>query len=555
MHIGISRIPGRKAALALVALGALALGAPAALASGGGTLTLGPQKDVGKKPAIVNGTPISITSTPWQVFVQAEDTVNRFVYNCGGSIYDATTIITAGHCVYNVRTGLPFTPVDMTVVAGISNTDPATPRGADQDPQVGVVSGIRIHPGYSYTAENGGVAPDDIAVLTLATPLDLSTPTAKAIPLAAAGPNPVLGTSANITGYGLQAAGGTPDGRLYGVGTTIGDPLVCGGEANAVVLCITSQVGSACEGDSGGPLTIGALLSGVASFVSTNGPTGECGVGSVNGYTNLAAPEIQEFVQGNNAPPIAPRGGGDVSATGVFQAGNSMTCSAGTWSGAPTYAYAFVDTRNGQVLQVGPSPTYAFTDGDVGRTVACEASATNAGGTGITRTQASPAIAARPAPPAPTPPAPTPTRPTPRRPTPRAPAAKPSLSVGVTAASTNVVRGRTVAYSIRVVNRGRAAAKGVVVCDAPGRGLSFGTLPRGAKKSRGRACWSLGTVKARSSRTLRVTLRVAGSTKPGLVTNAVSLRSSNGGNRADTVRVRVRAAQQRGTTRPPAVTG
>ncbi len=165
-----------------------------------------------------------------------------------------------------------------------------------------------------YTAANGGVAPDDVAVLTLDTPLDLSGPAAQPIALVDNGAYQPLGTAAGISGFGLQAGGAaSPDGQLYAVGTTIGDPLACGGEANAVVTCISSAVGSACEGDSGGPLTVGTVLAGVASFVSTSGPSGECGIGSLNGYTNLAAGEIREFVLGNDRRR-SPRAAAETSA-------------------------------------------------------------------------------------------------------------------------------------------------------------------------------------------------------------------------------------------------
>ncbi|MDO8187605.1 trypsin-like serine protease [Conexibacter sp. JD483] len=552
MHEPKARIPGRRTAVALVSLAALLLAAPATQASEG-TLRLGPQTEVGKKPAIVGGNPISITQAPHQIFLIAEDAVTRSTYICGGSILDSTHVVTAGHCVYNARTVRPFDASELTVVAGISNF-----RTPESTRQPSGVAAVRIHPGYAYTAENGGVAPDDVAVLTLSRTLDLSGPAARAISLVDAGAYSPQGTPAGISGFGLQAGGAaSPDGQLYAVGTTIGDPLACGSDVNAVITCIASQVGSACEGDSGGPLTVGTVLAGVASFVSTNGPSGECGVGSVNGYSNLAAGEIRDFVLGNDAPPVAPRGGRDVSARGFFQSGSSMECSAGTWSGAPTFTYTFVDTRNGQVLQSGASATYAFTDADVGRTVACQPAATNAGGTGITRTEASPAIAVNPNPPRrdPTPtPNPTPRRPTP---TPRRPAAKkPSLRLSVKASTTRVRPGATVTYTIKVANRGTGPAGKVVVCDAPGKGLAFSSLPKGAKKSRGSACWTLGTLKADSSRTLKVTLRVSGSASNGaLLRNGIGLASGNGGRRAASPGVRVAAAQQRGATRPPAVTG
>ncbi|MBB4663828.1 serine protease [Conexibacter arvalis] len=505
------------------------MGASAASASDG-TLRLGPQQPIGKKPAIVGGTAIPVTQAPWQVYVRSDLDGGR-TYACGGSIVDATHVVTAGHCVYDPTTATRVGTAALTVVAGISNVN--APESTRQERGV---AAIRVHPGYRYTADNGGVAPDDVAVLALSAPLDLRGPAVRAIALVGSGAYPALGTVATITGFGRQAAGVAPDGGLYAVGTTIGDPLLCGGADNAVVDCVASQVGSACEGDSGGPLTIAGALAGVASFVTTTGPTGTCGVGSWNGYTNLAAPEIRAFVLGDDDPPIAPRGGSDVSAVGVFQAGGTMTCSPGTWSGAPTFAYTFLDTRNGEVLQSGPSAAYAFGDGDVGRTVACQPAATNAGGTGITRTAASPAIAARPSQPAPQPrPAPQPSRPAARR---------PALRLSVNASAKRARPGATVRHAITVANRGRAAATRVVVCSAPGRGLAFRKLPSAATRSRGRACWSLRTVGAGGRRTVRVTLRVARSARPAVARNAVSVRSANAGRRAVRAGVRVLAVQR-----------
>jgi uncharacterized repeat protein (TIGR01451 family) len=512
MHDRTSRRRGHGALTSALALLALALGAQTAAADEQ-TLGPAPRQPLAAKPAIVGGTPISVAQAPWQVFLYSTLPGGR-TYACGGSILDASRIVTAGHCVYNSATATPVAAADLTVVAGISNT-----RAPEATRQPRSVTQVRIHPGYTYTAQNAGVAPADVAVLTLSAPLNLSGAAAKPIPLIAAGAYPAVGTAAGITGFGRQAAGGTPDGRLYAVGTTIGDPLACGGEANAVVDCISSPAGSACEGDSGGPLTIGAALAGVASFVATTGPTGECGVGSVNGYANLAAPEIRDFVLGSDNPPVAPRGGQGVSARGQFLAGGSMTCQPGVWSGSPTYTYTFVDTRNGQVLQSSPSDTYVFGDGDVGRTVACQPAATNAGGTAITRTQASQPIGARP-------------------PAPK-PVARPRLRLAVRGSTGRVRRGGTVRWAITVSNRGRAGATGVTVCAAPGRGFAFAALPRGARRSRGRACFSLRTVKAGKRRTVRVTMRAARGARTGLVRSTFSLRSGNGGSVAGRVGVRI----------------
>ncbi len=505
---------------ALLAAGAFAL-AGLGLAAGAGSAGAAEQvlgaaaaPPIGAAPAIVGGGQIDVSAAPWQVFLEA-DAGGGSVYDCGGSILDATTIVTAAHCVIDPRSGARFTAARLTVLAGATVADGRT----------GVirrVAEIRIHP--YYQAAVGRVAPDDVAVLKLSGSLTFSS-TIRAIPPVAAGANPAVGTIATITGFGRQRAGADPDRRLYTLQTAIGDQLACGAGANAIILCVSSATGSACEGDSGGPISAGGVLLGVASFVQLDGPTGECGIASLNGYTNLAAPEIREFVvNGSSAPPRAPTGGRDISARGIFQARQAVTCTAGTWTDAPAFLYAFIDTASGALLQLSGSDTYTFTDGDVGRTVACEVRASNAGGTALARTLSSPPIAIAPPPPPP-----------PRTTTPR-----PSLRLSVSVPRGKVRKGARVTHAIKVANRGDAAARDVVVCDRPGGGLGFAKLPKGARKARGRACLTLGTIKAGAARTVKVTLKVAGRASRGTHVNAVTLSAANASRRSVTARVVVR---------------
>ncbi|HEY4278512.1 MAG TPA: serine protease [Conexibacter sp.] len=541
--------------------GTLSAAAGRAQADSGGTLGAAEQPPVAQKPAIVGGTPIAASQAPWQAFVQA-DTGTGIFELCGGSVIDATHVVTAGHCAYNSTTVAPFSASAMLVAAGASNTKPL-----DATAQVARVTAIRVHPFYEFTAQNQGVAPDDVAVLQLTTPLDLSGVAPQSIPLTAAGVNPPPGSAATISGFGLQMGGASePDGKLYAVGTTVVDPLRCGRDANAVVTCISSAVGSACQGDSGGPLTIGGALAGVASFITTGGPTGICGIGSINGYTNVAAPDVQQFIAGNDDPPRAPRGGSGVTASApAWQAGSAMTCAPGAWSGSPTFTFTFLDTRTGQALQSGGAATFGFTNADAGRTVACQVAATNAGGTGIARTEASPPIASSPGgagssgspgggPAAGAGGAPTGSGGPGARG--KGPAGKPVLRLTVRVPPNGAPPGSAVTLTIRVANRGGEAATGVVVCNRPGRALAFPTAARGsAAREAGsaqlpvfsahdagrRVCRSLGTVNANSGRTLRLTLAVSPTAKAGQkARDIVVVRSSEGGSRSEAAVIRIR---------------
>src|SRR2546425_1023115 len=114
-------------------------------------------------------------------------------------------------------------------------------------------------------------------------------------------------------------------------------------------------------------------------------------------------PRVTGLHRRRRSPPLAPRGGG-VVIEGVTVAGHSLSCRPGSWSNSPAFTYAFINSANHQVLQQGPSPTYALSEADVGRAILCQVAASNAGGTGLGRTVALAAV--RPAPPPPPPPLP-----------------------------------------------------------------------------------------------------------------------------------------------------
>lgn len=213
-----------------------------------------PSQEVGvQRDEIVGGANTTIAAHPWQIAL----TTNGGFQFCGGSILNASWVLTAQHCV----TG---GDADMRVVAGITRVSQQSTG------QIRAINGVTTFPGFTDPTVG-----DDVALVHLATPLDLSGPNAKAIALvtpadASAGatnPNVI----SNVSGWGTLSEGGaTPD-----ILQAVDVPLLSNAQVSAAYgMTITAdQIGAgvlnvggkdSCQGDSGGPLTV--LVGGVAKL-------------------------------------------------------------------------------------------------------------------------------------------------------------------------------------------------------------------------------------------------------------------------------------------------
>ena len=502
--------------LAALLSGGLVAAAPGSAAEWVAPADTGPARVV--TPQITGGTAVRVSRVPWQARVRMrldgkafDDPSAARGRGCGAVVLNATTVVTAMHCVTDRRKPVPGR--SMRVDTGMSRhaVDPAkreAPQPVKGDtPQTVGVTLVRRHPGYPNPVP-GPATPeqlaDDVATLRLSKPLRLDANTR---PIAVADPGQApSGGPALVSGFGLQsAAANRPDGRLYALDMQLVDaalPPNHAGAVNALYVAARSPSGSSCPGDSGGPLVAGGRLLGI---VSSGDET--CGPGTTSFYTSLAAPEIRDFVLGDGTPPRAPRGGTTVSLSGSYRAGDALRCAPGAWTNAPTFGYTFQDPRDGAVLQAGPSDTYLVGDADVGRTIACRATAANAGGVGRSGfSGVTPPVLPRPAPPTPT------TNPA-------------RLRVQVAAGASRVRRRGRIAFVIAVDNVGGEAARSVRTCVRVSSRFTV-SKRRGGRLRGGRLCWTTSSLERRTLK--RFELRAKSNAKRGRVTVAKVTASAAG---------------------------
>ena len=200
---------------------------------------------------IVGGADVEPNSLPFQISLQRRNLAGGFSQSCGGSILNANAILDAAHCVSGLA--------DLTrlrVVAGEHELN--VDSGLEQ---IRNVVSVSIHPRY-----NSDTFEDDISILFLDEPLDLSVPSAQAInlPPPTSELDPPAGLTVTVSGWGTTSSGGVISQTLKSVDLPIVSDEDCNnayaGAGYAVypsMICAGALgVGGvdSCQGDSGGPL-------------------------------------------------------------------------------------------------------------------------------------------------------------------------------------------------------------------------------------------------------------------------------------------------------------
>jgi secreted trypsin-like serine protease len=219
-------------------------------------------------PRIVGGATASISQVPWQVALVHRLGGNDFQGQfCGGTILNASWILTAAHCLED-----GISSSDLMVVSGTSELSTRRLSGIQARQYI-------IHPGWNRIA-NENEYENDVALIELQRPISLRAGRAEAIALPAA--EAIDGVTGFVSGWGststelypqllhlaqVQIVSDEDCSEAYDSETAAVDDHV-----SNLMVCATGGNFEAdtCQGDSGGPLAISVNgrweIHGITSF-------------------------------------------------------------------------------------------------------------------------------------------------------------------------------------------------------------------------------------------------------------------------------------------------
>jgi secreted trypsin-like serine protease len=191
--------------------------------------------------AIVGGHFARTGQFPWLARVLARR--GRVVDSCSGTVVATDLILTAGHCVEDVQTGITY---------GASEFEVRTAAAGQPNTRTSRVSRVLVYPGFERASGAGDVALLELSTPALAPPIQLAGE-AEAWP---------SGTSALMAGWG-RANGETQAPFLRWAHTVVQSPQWCASRLRGFhtrrqvcVMNAPSDNTAGCFGDSGGPLLV-----------------------------------------------------------------------------------------------------------------------------------------------------------------------------------------------------------------------------------------------------------------------------------------------------------
>jgi trypsin len=232
----------------------------------------------GFEPRIVGGTLVADGKYPFMAYLEITGADGK-TYNCDGSLIDPDSVLTAAHCLANVRR------VGLTVGRTVLSQNQG---------QIRFASDAFIDPRYNGQRNQSY----DAAVLKL----DRAVTGIKPIKLATGSQNDLEtpGRLLTVAGWGVTSEGGNPSLRLREVSL----PVVADSTAKRVfsseyfpslMVATGGEKGKdACQGDSGGPLFNPGPTSTQVGIVSFGRGCARAGVPGV--YTEVNNPAIRTFI-------------------------------------------------------------------------------------------------------------------------------------------------------------------------------------------------------------------------------------------------------------------
>ena len=341
-------------------------------------------------PRIIAGSFVPITAHPYQARVTWGG------FSCGGEIRDASHVTTAAHCVVDEGLFFPLIVPPALVTVGYGSED-------QQQLTLASVSQVSVFPQYLRNPESSEF---DVAVLTLASSIDLTGPNAKPIPFAS---DAELTTAYQsdpfgfATGWGLTQEGGQGSRFLRGVSLQLlRDPpciaeygdVARGGSYNGQMMLCAGGVGAlpsgnpdTCQGDSGGPLAIDTDLTaaklwklvGIVGFGEGCGRPGVPGV-----YARVPSTILRPFLE--NPAPVAPPSDppSNPTVSGTPRVGAAVTCNAPAPAGSRVtqYIWSVYDPASDTfaTVHVAERPDLTLAAASEGARLVCDARYENDGG-------------------------------------------------------------------------------------------------------------------------------------------------------------------------------
>jgi secreted trypsin-like serine protease len=324
------------------------------------------------KASVVGGKSAPPGAYPWMVALSR---------GCGGSLIAPDRVLTAGHCVEDMRVS------ELRMFVGARTRQRG---GYDYDGIPVRAVDVSTHP--LYRPLDGGGPLNDVAILKLAAPVTNVPPVRLATPAEAGLASG--GSEATVIGWGVTKtdlqraplATGLQQGDLRILGDRACNRVYGqdGSYRRSVMLCARSRNPdrrpntSPCVGDSGGPLVVGGVQVGIVSFGISCGALHEPTV-----FSRVAA--LRPFID-LPEPTWAPQPLGRARVTGTMRAGRTATCVAPAFRGRVDrvrYRWGV----NGLLVATGRR--VRITRGARGKVLQCRAVAVNEGG--ATPSAASPA--------------------------------------------------------------------------------------------------------------------------------------------------------------------